>query len=126
MKKMNNRGLDLTMLAVFAVLAAAMLLYFMPGYKQIESKTRYPDFHGLSPESHLIRDGVLEATLKNSFSQPLVLNRASSKIACTFENATIQPSKTLNITCGEFNGNLTLSYTVSGMRIDVSGSIPAN
>lgn len=123
---MNNRGLDLTMLAVVAVLAAAIILYFLPGYNQIESKTRYPDFHGLAPESHVLRDGVLEVTLKNSLDQPVVLNQASSKSACTYEHVIIQPSKTLNITCGEFNGNLALTYTVSGTRIDVSGNIPAN
>jgi len=123
---MNNKGLDLTMLAVVAVLAAAIFLYFLPGYTQLEAKTRYPDFHGLAPESHALRDGVLEVTLKNSFDQTAVLNEARSKSACTFENATIQPSKTLNITCGEFDGSLALAYTVSGMRIEVSGKIPAN
>ncbi len=111
------------MLAVFAVLAAALLLYFLPGYKQIEAKARYSGFQGLVPESHAVRDGVLEVTLKNTFDKPLELTEVRSKGKCTYGNGTMRQSETLNVTCGEFDGNLTLSYTVGGIGIDVSGKI---
>jgi len=123
---MNNRGFDLAMLAVFAVLAAAILLYFLPGYKQIEAKTRYSGFQGVVPESHAVRDGALEVTLKNTFAQPVMINAIRSKGSCTYGNATIPPLQTLNATCGEFDGNLSVSYEVGGMEIAVSGKIPQN
>ncbi len=121
---MNSKAFDPKVLAVPLVLALVLFFYFVPGYQQIETKTRYSDFQGFAPESHSIDNGTLDMVMKNSFNQPVQINSISSEEECVYTEEIIEPSGTLHVICGNFNGELSLSSTVGGMGIAVSGRIP--
>ena len=121
---MSNKAFDPKILIVPLVLALVLFFYFVPGYQQIEAKTRYPDFQGLAPESHSLDNGNLDMVLKNSLDQPVRINSIYSEEECVYAEEVIGPSGTLRVICGNFNGRLSLSYSVAGMDIEVSGRIP--
>ena len=126
MLKMNNSAFDPKILAVPILLAAIILFYMLPGYRQIEERTRYPDFQGLSPESHSFDGSTLELVLNNSFDQPVNIISIRSKEDCTYPRQTLQPLETMDVRCPNSDGSLSLSYSVSGMTIEVSGRIFAD